>query len=148
MERAMYKKILLPTDGSEISFEAVEHAVALARLCHAFLHIVYVRESYPYANIDAAHSAGREDYEAAAQRRAHDALSQAEMQASEPDVTVTTECIDGASAAEGIIEAARRQNADLIVMASHGRSGVERMLLGSVAQKVLALADMPVLIVR
>lgn len=62
----MYKNILLPTDGSEISLEAVEYAVALAGLCHAFLHIVYVRGSYPYANIDAAHSAGREDYEAAA----------------------------------------------------------------------------------
>lgn len=144
----MFKKILAATDGSEIALKAAEQAAALAKLCGAPLHIVYVQEPYPYSHLSAADSAGRQDYEEDARKHTANVLNNAAAEVREPGLTVTTECIANMTPAEGVIEAARRHDADLIVIASHGRTGVARLLLGSVAQKVVALAEGPVLIVR
>ena len=144
----MFDKILLPTDGSDVSLAAAERAAALAKLCGATLHVVYVQEPYPYSGIGAASSAGRMAYEAESQQQAGEAFARAEALARVPGVPIVTERIEGSNPAEGIVEAARRCGADLIVMASHGRSGVARLLLGSVAQKVLVLAEVPVMIVK
>jgi nucleotide-binding universal stress UspA family protein len=132
----MFNKILLPTDGSDVAFGAAGRAVALAKLAGAPLHVVFVQEPYPYTGIGAANSAGVQEYLAASQREAAEG------------VALTTEIAEGRSPAEQIVEAARRCGADLIVMGSHGRSGVARVLLGSVAGKVLMLAPVPVMIVK
>lgn len=144
----MFKKILVSTDGSEASLRAAEQAAALAKLCGGALHIVYVQEPYPYSHLSASASAGRQDYEENARKHTADILNNAAAEVREPGVTVTTECIENMTPAEGIIEAARRHDADLIVTASHGRSGAARLLLGSVAQKVVSLAEVPVLVMR
>lgn len=144
----MFKKILVSTDGSEASLQAAEQAAALARLSGGSLHIVYVQEPYPYSHLSVSDSAGRQDYEEDARKHTANVLNNAAAEVREPGITVTTECIGNMTPAEGIIEAARRHDADLIVIASHGRTGAARLLLGSVAQKVVALAETPVLIVR
>jgi nucleotide-binding universal stress UspA family protein len=144
----MFDKILLPTDGSDVSLTAADRAAALAKLCGASLHVVCVQEPYPYAGIGAASSAGAQDYLAAAQRHAADAFARVSALARVPGVALTTEAVEGARPAEAIVEAARRCGADLIVMGSHGRSGVARLLLGSVAQQVLVLSPLPVMIVK
>jgi nucleotide-binding universal stress UspA family protein len=144
----MFDKILLPTDGSDVAFAATERAVALARLAGAALHVVFVMEPYPYTGIGATNSAGVQEYLADRQRHATEALARIGALAQVPGVSLSTEIVEGSSPAERIVETARRCGADLIVMGSHGRTGVARVLLGSVAGKVLMLSPVPVMIVK
>jgi nucleotide-binding universal stress UspA family protein len=144
----MYEKILLPTDGSDVSMAAAERAVTLARLAAAPLHAIYVCEPYPYAGIGEASSAALLEYEAATRQQAKDAFARVAALAKGQGVTLSTATDEGHSPAEHIVEAARSCGADLIVMGSHGRSGVARVLLGSVAGKVLMLSHIPVMIVK
>jgi nucleotide-binding universal stress UspA family protein len=144
----MFDKILLPTDGSDIAFAAAQRAVALAKLAGAALHVVVVQEPYPYAGIGAANSAGLQEYLAAAQQQATEALARIRALAEGAGVALSTESVEGASPAEQIVDAARRAGADVIVMGSHGRTGLARVLLGSVAGKVLVLSPVPVMIVK
>jgi nucleotide-binding universal stress UspA family protein len=144
----MFEKILLPTDGSEVALAAVDRAIALAGLAGAALHAVYVRQPYPYTGIGVTNSAGVQEYLAASQQEASQALDQVAARARAAGVNLTTEIAEGSSPAEQIVETARRCGADAIVMGSHGRSGVARALLGSVAGKVLVLSPVPVMVVK
>lgn len=144
----MFDKILMPTDGSDVAFGAAERAVALAKLAGAALHVVIVQEPYPYSGIGSTNSAGVQEYLAASQRQATEALARITAQAQVHGVAVSTEIVEGSSPAEEIVETARRCGADVIVMGSHGRTGVARVLLGSVAGKVLMLSPVPVMIVK
>jgi nucleotide-binding universal stress UspA family protein len=87
-------------------------------------------------------------YEAAAAVAARRILDSVAASAAELDVACDTRHIIGELPAEGILKAAREAGCDLIVMASHGRRGVERLLLGSQAMKVMAASTVPVLICR
>lgn len=145
----MFDKILLPTDGSEVSFAAAGRAVALSKLAGAPLHVVFVQEPYPFTGIGAANSAGLQEYLTAAQQQAEAAFAHiGAVAARVSGVRLSTERIEGSSPAEQIVEAAGRAGADLIVMGSHGRTGAARVLLGSVAGKVLMLSPVPVMIVK
>lgn len=144
----MFDKILMPTDGSDVSLGAAKRAAALAKLCGAPLHVVFVHEPYPYTGVGGGSPAGQEAFDAAAQQHAADAFDRVRALAQVPGVTITTEVVEGAGAAAQIVDAARRCGADLIVMGSHGRTGVARALLGSVASQVLAQSPLPVLIVK
>lgn len=144
----MFDKILLPTDGSEVAFAAAERAIALAKLTGAGLHVVFVLEPYPYAGIGAASSTGMQDYLADSQRHASEALARISELARLPGLKLSAETVEGSNPAEQIVETARRCGADVIVMGSHGRTGVARMVLGSVASKVLALSPVPVMVIK
>lgn len=144
----MFDKILLPTDGSDVAFAAAERAIALAKLAGAGLHVVFVLKPYPYTGIGATNSAGVQEFLAHSQREAMEALARISALAQVPGVTLSTETVEGSSPAEQIVETARRCGADLIVMGSHGRTGVARVVLGSVAGKVLMLSPVPVMIVK
>jgi nucleotide-binding universal stress UspA family protein len=144
----MFDKILLPTDGSEVSFAAAERAVTLAKLAGAPLHVVFVQEPYPFTGIGVSNSAGLQEYLTGAQQQAEAAFAHIGAVARVPGVSLSTERVEGSSPAEQIVEAAGRVGADLIVMGSHGRTGVARVLLGSVAGKVLMLSPVPVMIVK
>jgi nucleotide-binding universal stress UspA family protein len=144
----MYDKILLPTDGSDISMAAAERAISLAGLAGAPLHAVYVREPYPYAGIGAASSAALQEYEAATRQQAEEAFARVATLARAQGVNLSTATEEGSDPAEHIVAVAQDCGADLIVMGSHGRSGVARVLLGSVAGKVLMLSHVPVMIVK
>lgn len=144
----MFRKVLLPTDGSDTSIAAADRAAALARLCGAPLHVVFVQEPYPFAGIGSASSAGLQEYEAAARSAAAQAFARIAAVASAADVSVTSEVSEAAEPAQAIVDAASASGADVIVMGSHGRTGLARLLLGSVAHKVLALSPIAVMVVR
>jgi len=144
----MYDKILLPTDGSDASVAAAERAIGLAKLAAAALRALYVREPYPYAGIGEASRAALLEYEAATHQHADEAFARIATLAKAQGVAFSTAIEEGHSPAEHIVEAAKDWGADVIVMGSHGRSGMARVLLGSVAGKVLMLSHIPVLIVK
>lgn len=144
----MFDKLLLPTDGSDLSIAAAHNAVALAKLAGARLNAVYVVEPYPYTGIGAARSAGFDEYMAAAREHAAQAFARIGEVAAAQGVQVESQIVEDAEPAHGILEAARLLDADVIVMGSHGRSGAARLLLGSVTAKVLAQATLPVLVVK
>lgn len=143
----MFEKILMPTDGSDVSLAAAGRAVELARLAGAPLLLVYVQEPYPYTGIGEASSAGLNDYLAQGQRAAAAAFAQVRALAGSSGVAIETVLREG-TPAEQIVDAARVAGADQIVMASRGRTGAAKLLLGSIASRVLELSPLPVLIVK
>ena len=134
----MYKHILIASDGSELAGKAVADALALAKALDAKVTAVTVTDIFPtgpYSSIPLPSMIDR--YEAAAVEAA-----------SKLAVACETMHIKDQTPSEGIIAAAREKACDLIVMASHGRRGVTRLLLGSQAQKVVALSNVAVLVCR
>ncbi|MFB6074250.1 MAG: universal stress protein [Haloarculaceae archaeon] len=139
----MYDRILVPTDGSEGSAAAIDHAIDLAKANDAALYALYVIETAAISpDVDAGTVLS--SLERTGQRAIEDVRERAEA--------AGLERIEG-SVAQGvphraILAYARDNDVDLIVMGTHGRTGIERYLLGSVAEKVVRLSEVPVLTVR
>ena len=133
----MFKKILVPVDGSPTSLQAVSRAVALAKAFDGTVTAIYVIDPYPFTGVGTDFAYGQDQYLAAATAEAHDAIR----------VAVDTRVVEAHAVWRGILDAARDLEADVIVMGSHGRHGIEK-LLGSVAQRVLSHAHGPVMVVR
>ena len=144
----MFRKILVPTDGSELSVNAALRAVPLARLAGASITVLFVQDTYPYTGIGQANAAGLQAYMAAAREQGMAAVDRIRDAAAAEGVAIDTKVIENSQAAKGIVEAAQECGADLILMGSHGRSGLAKLMLGSVAAKVLALSPVPVLVVK
>ena len=145
----MFKHILLATDGSEASVRAVQIAVGMAREQGARLTALYVVDPYPYLGVGEANPMGFQAYMSAALEHAAQAHAAVITVAdAAPKVDVQLRRVEDVAAAKGITESARELGADLIVMGSHGRSGLQRLMLGSVAAKVVAQAEIPVLVAR
>jgi nucleotide-binding universal stress UspA family protein len=145
----MYKRILVPTDGSALSDEAAAAAIDFARLCGADLVALSVAEPYPLApSAEGAMviDAGVET-EALLQLSQHavEQVAKAAQAASVPCTTVTAVSL---SPYQEIIDTATNRHCDLIFMASHGRRGLSRLLAGSVTQNVLAYSSIPVMVLR
>jgi nucleotide-binding universal stress UspA family protein len=145
----MYQRILVPIDGSAIADHALQEALKLAT-GKAGLRLVYVieevypldAEGYAYIDYDALQQAVRSTGERA--------LAQAAAQAKRSGISAETALLDvpGERIAAVIDKDAKDWKADLIVIGTHGRSGLSRMLLGSVAEGVVRGASVPVLLVR
>ncbi len=146
----MFKNILLATDGSDVSARAARMAVDLARTHGAPITAVYVMAPYPYLGIGEVNPYALQAYAAAAQKLAADAHMAIEKLCTEGGSAVPLEvrAIENVGAATGIVQTAKTEGADLIVMGSHGRSGMARLMLGSVASRVLAESSIPVMVVR
>ncbi len=146
----MFKKILFATDGSAASDHAAELAVRLARTHDANLTAVYVIDPYPYLGIGEMNPLGFQAYMSAAQQHSVKAFDHVTKLANQDGVTVPVETllVEDMAAHKGILNAAEAQGADLIIVGSHGRSNLERFLLGGTANKVSSHAKQPVLIVR
>ena len=144
----MYKLILVPVDGSQTSMAAVDHAVALAQALGARIHLVSVVDMVPYVGMGAEYALGQPDFSAAATANAHKALADADARVQAAGVACAQSAVDSGSAEEGILDTAGNVLADLIVMGSHGRRGLQKLLLGSVTQRVLQGSPLPVLVVR
>jgi universal stress protein A len=139
------KRILVPVDFSEPSLAALRFAIDLARPLKARLEIVHVVEAVTYAPMIGAAvdlDRFREEQEHAAQRRLAGLVADLRRRR----VRCRTVLTIGA-APSSIVDLAKRSSADLIVMATEGRHGVGRLLLGSVAERVARSAECPVLIV-
>ena len=144
----MFRKLLVPTDGSEVSIAGALRAVPLAKMAGASMTVLFVQDTYPYTGIGNANSAGLQAYMAAAREEGTRASERIGEAAKAEGVPVETLVIEDHQAARGIVDAAQSCGADLIVMGSNGRSGLAKMVLGSVAAKVLALSPVPVMIIK
>ena len=148
----MYRKILIPTDGSELATKAVEHGAKLAKQVGATVVIVTVTESWsPLEMADKVEQGKQnpiEQYETVAGKAAKETLKAAAVLADAEGIKTETVHIPDREPAVGIIETADMYDCDLIVMASHGRRGLGRMLLGSQTAEVLAFSKLPVLVLR
>ncbi|HWP10579.1 MAG TPA: universal stress protein [Ramlibacter sp.] len=146
----MFKHILLGTDGSAASEHAAALAVDLARTHGAKLTALYVVDPYPYLGIGETNPLGFQAYMAAAQQHAAQAHAKVEQLCvqSTPPVALEARLAEDVAAARGIVDMAASEGADLVVVGSHGRTGVARLMLGSVAAKVVAQSAVPVLVAR
>lgn len=141
-------RILVATDGSPLSRKAVTTAVELAGAVGAELVAFTTLPVYPYAGIGESSGVAAEDYQARAGAEASDRLAEAEGIAREAGVACHTSMLEDDEPFRAIIAAAEKHDCGLIVMASHGRRGVEALVLGSETQRVLTHTDRPVLVVR
>ena len=139
----MVKNILCPVDRSPSSLQAFDRAVAIARWRGARLHLLEVVESQPADRIDPNQAGMLNDTRADLERD----LRQMLVSRRASDVKVEILMRTG-NVVQEILGQARATRADLIVIGSHGRGGVQRLVLGSVAEKVLRQATCPVLTVR
>jgi nucleotide-binding universal stress UspA family protein len=146
---SMFKKILLATDGSPASANAARLAVDLARTHGARLTAVYVVDPYPYLGIGEANPLGFQAYMSAAHEhasQAHGTIKALCAQGTPVDLHLRR--VEDMRASEGILQAAQEDGSDLIVVGSHGRTGMSRLMLGSIAAKVVAQSPAPVLVAR
>jgi len=144
----MFKKILVPIDGSSAALRAVDKAIVLAQAFDGRVTVLNVVDVYPFAGIGADYAFGQSEYLAAATASANQALARAEAAVAAGGVPCERRIVEGHVIHEGIIDAAKTLEADLIVMGSHGRHGFEKVLLGSTTQRVLSRTSLPVLVVR
>ena len=148
----MYKNILIATDGSDFANAALGHGIELAKSIGASATIVTVTELWSALEMAQKAKVGSvhpiEDYEATASDTAKHILEAAEKIAIDHGVICETLHIKDKHPAEGLIETAKSKGSDLIVMASHGRRGIQKILLGSVANEVLTHSTIPVLIIK
>ena len=149
----MYKHILVPTDGSVLSDKAVEAAIKLAKLAGARVTAFHAVEPYPLQGAYAAEASGvaelqPEVFAERSEEYARRVLDTVARAAAAAGVQCATAHATSHSASHAIVEKARTDNCDLIVMASHGRRGLEGFLLGSETQKVLTHSTIPVLVYR
>jgi nucleotide-binding universal stress UspA family protein len=142
----MFKRILVPTDGSDITAKAVTTAIALARLSAAELFVLAVKEPFPYSAISEMQPVPPQEFFDAQERVAAARVKAATDEAA--DLTCHGHTVEALHPWEAILDHAKAQSCDLIVMASHGRRGVTALLLGSETQKVLTHSNLPVLVVR
>jgi len=144
----MFQRILFATDGSAASEHAAKLAVDLAKAHGAQLTVLYVIDPYPYLGIGETNVLGYQAYMGAAQQHAAEAHNKVLGMAEKAGVKAQPRLAEDVSAAGGILQSAVQVEADLVVVGSHGRSGIARMMLGSVASKVVAESTVPVLVVR
>ena len=146
----MFKHILVATDGSAASEHAAQLAVDLARTHGAKLTAVFVVDPYPYMGVGEINPLGFQAYMSAAQQHAASAHAQVEALCKRGGATIALQgrLVENVGAATGIVETAKTEEADLLVIGSHGRSGLARLFLGSVATKVVAESPIPVLVTR
>ncbi len=144
----MYKHILIPTDGSEISAKAVEHAIALAKLTGAALSVLSVKEPFPYSAISEMQPTPPQEFYDAQERIAAARVKSVVDAAAAAGVKCAATTVEALHPWEAICDHAKENGCDLIVMASHGRRGVAALLLGSETQKVLTHTATPVLVVK
>lgn len=147
----MFKHILLATDGSAASEHAASMAVDLARTHGARLTALFVVDPYPYLGVGEANPMGFQAYMAAAQAQAaqaHAKIAALCARQPQPPIDLQARMAEDVGASAGIVQMAKDEGADLIVVGSHGRTGIARLMLGSVAARVVAESPIPVLVAR
>jgi nucleotide-binding universal stress UspA family protein len=147
----MFQRILVATDGSPFSQKAVASAIYLASQNGADLLVITVVPRYPTSYLDGATVYAPEDtsqIEAAWAKAAQATLDTIAADAEAAGVTTKTLTVNSDLVAESIIATAKEHGSELIVMASHGRKGLRRLLLGSETQHVLTHSELPVLVLR
>ena len=144
----MFKRILVPTDGSELSTKAVATAIGLAKSIGASLYTLSVKEPFPYSAISEMQPVPPQEFFDAQDRIANARVKAVTDACAAAGQSCEAHTVEAVHPWEAIIEDAKLNACDLIVMSSHGRRGVTALLLGSETQKVLTHSTIPVLVVR
>lgn len=148
----MYKKILLPIDGSDISAQTANSGISFARQIGAEIVVLNVTQPFStlvgFDGVAASYAISDTDYEEAARREAEEYLKPVMDRAETAGVKANSVIVSNYNVADGVVEAAKDHGCDLIYIATHGRSGLSRLLLGSVTSKVIQLAPVSVLVYR
>jgi nucleotide-binding universal stress UspA family protein len=151
MEGNMFKHILVPTDGSQLSTESVKHAVSFAAESGAQITFFYAKPEYPIAFFGEGaliDPTTPEKFAEMADKQAENILGACEKLAQENKVKCSSLAVTSDIPFEAVIAGADTAGCDLIFMASHGRRGFSGLLLGSETQKVLTHSKIPVLVYR
>jgi len=147
----LYQHLLVPSDGSQLSAQALDQAIALAKILGAKLTLLHVQPLLPVSLMgmgDLLDPATVVSLSANAERVSERILREARAAASREGLVIEAEVLKQDLPFRAIVDAAKRLGCDLIVMASHGRKGLSSLLLGSETQRVLLHASVPVLVVR
>ena len=142
----MYERILVATDGSPLSKKAVSSAISLAATCGADLVALKVVPRYPQSYFEGSVAMSAEDVARVEKQWADE--SQQIVDAVKKTGEAKGVKVKSDMVSDALISAAKKHKADLIVMASHGRKGIKRLLLGSETQQVLTHSHIPVLVLR
>jgi nucleotide-binding universal stress UspA family protein len=145
----MYRNILIATDGSDYASCAVEHGLELAKSLNA--HVVFVTVTEPWTDALSAKDVlaySEIEYDAEMTKRASHTLAAVAVRAKAHGVACEAVHVCDQEPADGILAAATEHGCDLIVMASHGRRGLQRLMFGSQTHRVLAKTTLPVLVCR
>jgi len=149
----MYANILLSTDGSDVAAKGVKHGIALAKALNAKVTVITVTEPPP-VDLVSGHAGWippremLDSFDAARKERVGEVLDEVRAMAEQIGISVEFLHVPNAHPATAIIETAKSRGCDLIVMASHGRRGLRKLLLGSQTSEVLVDGSVPVLVVQ
>jgi nucleotide-binding universal stress UspA family protein len=144
----MYRRILVPTDGTDITAKAVDTAIALAKALGSQIATLSVKEPFPYSAISEIQPIAPQEYFDAQEKIARRRVDQVVASCTAAGLECSAATEEALHPWEAIVEHAKAQGCDLIVMASHGRRGMSALLLGSETQRVLIHTQLPVLVVR
>jgi nucleotide-binding universal stress UspA family protein len=144
----MFKKILLPTDGSDLSAKAIAGGLEFAKALNASVVGLTIVEPYSYSNLSEYRPETLDDYEQRMMKVAAERLGRVADAAAKAGVPVETMTAQSFSPYEAIIDTAKAKGCDVIFMSSHGRKGLSAVLLGSETQKVLTHSTIPVMVYR
>ena len=146
----MYQRILVPIDGSTTSTQGLDEAIKLAKLTGASLRLIHVMDALTFATGFESYAAYANDVIPIMTEAGQKILDQGKARVEASGVKVDTLLLDSLAArmSDTVIEQAKAWNADLIVIGTHGRRGIKRLMLGSDAEQVARLTPVPVLLVR
>ncbi len=145
MTSEFYRNIVIATDGSENSDRAVSYGIEIAKMSGATLHALYVVDTSSFSSIPM--DAGWEAMYEILKKEGKKAVSYVK-EAGEAAGVEVKEILEEGHPSNEIIDFAENNSVDLIVMGTHGKSGIDRFLLGSVAEKVVRNSKIPVMVVR
>ena len=140
-----YKKILIPTDNSKVSIEAAKQGLEIAKLMNSKVYVIYVVDIMPFVGLPT--EGFWESMKEILEEEGKEAFNKIESIAKEFDISIVSEILEGNPAKE-IVEYANKKNMNLIAMGTSGKSGIDKLLLGSVAEKVSKRAQCPILLVK
>ena len=144
----MFKRILVPTDGSELTGRALATALGLAKALGAEIFTICVKEPFPYGAVAEMQPTPPQEFFDAQERSAARHVNAVHEACTAAGLVCHAKTIEGLQPWEAIVAHAAEQHCDLLVMGSHGRSGLASLFLGSETQDVLAHTTVPVLVVR
>ena len=147
----MYQRILVATDGSDLSKTAVRSAIELAAAVGSELIALYVVPRYPVSYFEGGITISVQDIARTEKQwsdKGQAVVDAVQQEAEAEGVKVKAVIAQSDLVAESIMATAKKHNCDLVVMASHGRKGIKRVLLGSETQHVLTHSTVPVLVLR
>lgn len=144
----MFKHIVSPVDGSYGSLAALDKVIAIARAFDSRITLIYVVDPYPFTGVGTEFAYGQDEYLNAARAEGRAALDLAVQRLQEQGMQAETRVVESHAIWRGVTDVIDEVGADLVIMASHGRRGLERLLLGSVTQSVLAHTHVATLVVR